>query len=463
MKRLVFCFDGTTNTLDARFPTNVVRMAQSVIPVSGDETQLIYYDKGVGTDEGEKLKGGAFGFGLDKNLYEAYAFLIFNYTVGDEIFVFGFSRGAFTARSFVGLIYNCGIMRRRNVGDISQALEFYKSRDDLDHPLGDKMLEFRADNSPDVCVAPKEDDWRCRTVPNYQAGSAPLLKIKYVGVWDTVGALGIPDYMKINALDGNKYSFHDPRLAPFVERARHAVAIDERRKTFAPTLWSNIAERNAEAGADPSSRDAPFQQQWFPGDHGSVGGGGDRLGLSDQALAWIVAGARHAGLKVDSDPSSRVYEIIPNHREELANITPPSNPGLMKQLKGFVAGKMSRADRKDGPVELHEVSVSAKRRWLDLPDNLPEKLAYRPKTLDGVAEKLDALDPADFGVGVPLEQLNDPNLYDFHEVKAGETLGIIAKHHYGDPARFPDIFNANRDTLEHPDELAAGSGLRIPK
>lgn len=462
-KRLVFCFDGTTNTLDTRYSTNVVKLTQSLSPMAKGVAQLIYYDKGVGTDEGEKLKGSAFGFGMDKNLYEAYAFLTFNYSPGDEIYVFGFSRGAYTARSFVGLIYNCGVIRRRDAGMIKDAIGFYRSRDDRDHPESDRMREFRREHSPTVCVEAGEDDWRCRTDPGYKPGDAPLLHINYLGVWDTVGALGIPAYMALSALDRKKYEFHDTKLSRLVLSARHAVSIDERRLTFAPTPMSNIAALNLEAGAKPGDPKAPYQQQWFPGDHGSVGGGGDREGLSDQALAWIVNGARSAGLHVDSDPSSRIYEIVPDHREFLANVTAPANPSLKERLGGFFWNQAKTADRANGPMELHEVSISAKRRWLDLPENLEGSGPYRPATLGGVAAKLDLLNPADYGVGIPLAVQNDPEVYEFHEVKVGEDLGKLAGSFLGDPKRFMEIFDLNRDQLETPDDVAAGSKLRMPR
>lgn len=463
MKRLVFCFDGTTNTLDAPHSTNVVKVAQSLSPMARGTAQLIYYDKGVGTDEGEKLSGGAFGAGLDKNLYEAYAFLIFNYTPGDEIYVFGFSRGAYTARSFAGLVYNCGVIRRRDAGTILEAIGFYRSRAADDEPLSDRMMEFRREHSPLVCVDPEEDAWRCRTVPNYKAGDAPRLRIKYLGVWDTVGALGIPAHLKLSALDRRKYRFHDTRLSGFVESARHAVSIDEQRLTFAPTLWENVAELNRAAGHDPASPDAPYQQQWFPGDHGSVGGGGDLDGLSDEAFDWIVDGARAAGLHVDSDPSSRIYEIVPDHREHLANITPPADPTLGQQLSSWVWRQFKRAPRSPGPSELHEVSVSARRRWLDLPENLKDHTLYRPATLAAVAGKLNALAPSDYGVGIPLAEQNDPTRFAFHRVRDGETLGTIAEACLGDKSRYMEIFEANRDTMPTPHKLRAGATIRIPK
>jgi uncharacterized protein (DUF2235 family) len=110
-KRLVFCFDGTWNTLDARCPTNVVLTAETVVPMAPDgKAQPIFYDEGVGTGRFERIAGGMFGWGLTDRLGDAYRFLTFNHTPGDEIFVFGFSRGAFTARSFVGMLHNCGVV-----------------------------------------------------------------------------------------------------------------------------------------------------------------------------------------------------------------------------------------------------------------------------------------------------------------------------------------------------------------
>ncbi|MEH6678175.1 phospholipase effector Tle1 domain-containing protein [Phenylobacterium sp.] len=461
VKRLVFFFDGTTNTLDARFPTNVVKLAQSIAPVARGVSQLIYYDRGVGSDAGEKVRGGALGHGLDKNLYEAYSFLLFNYTPGDEIYVFGFSRGAFTARSFVGLIYNCGVLRRRDAGDIAEAIAFYRSRDELDHPLCERMMEYRRKYSLEVCVDPREDEWRQRTVPNYRPGDAQPLEISYLGVWDTVAALGLPAHWWLSRLDRRKYQFHDAQLARFVRRARHAVSLDERRRTFAPTLWHNVDALNAAQGVPSSDPDAPYQQQWFPGDHGSVGGGGDIEGLSDAALDWIVDGAREAGLNVDAMPSSRIFEIVPDHRVPLENVSPPRHPTLWQRISAWVQRRFQKADR-TGPEHLHEVHDSARRRWLDLPDNLPGGL-YRPASLRRVADQLNELDPKAYGVDRPLSELNDPALFGRHEVRPNESLGSIALKTLGSRDKARIIFEANRDKMPTPAKLRAGDVLRIPR
>jgi uncharacterized protein (DUF2235 family) len=388
--------------------------------------------------------------------------LLFNFTPGDEIYVFGFSRGAFTARSFVGLIYNCGILRRRDAGEISKAIAFYRSRAENDAPMCERMLEYRRKHSLEICVDPAEDVWRQRTVPGYRAGDAQLLRIKYLGVWDTVAALGIPAHWWLSRLDRRKYLFHDAKLSKLVEMARHAVSIDERRLTFAPTVWDNVAALNNQQGADPDSPTAPYQQRWFPGDHGSVGGGGDREGLSDRALDWIVDGAREAGLNVDALPSSRIFEIVPNFRQALQNVTLPKNPTIPQRLAFWIGRFFQTADRTPGPQALHELDGSAIRRWLDHPENLPEG-RYRPPTLSALEDKLDALDPADFGVGRLLSDLNNPESFDFYVVQVGDTLANISQKYYGHPDGVNEILKANLDELHEPSKLGAGMTLRLPK
>ena len=144
MRRLVFCFDGTWNTLDAPNPTNVVIMAESITPMGkGGVPQIIHYDPGVGTGHDDKWKGGLLGEGLIDKIADAYTFLIFNYEVGDEIFVFGFSRGAFTARAFVGFIRHVGIIQRRSAGSVTEAVKLYEKRQPGEGPDRDDLLAYR--------------------------------------------------------------------------------------------------------------------------------------------------------------------------------------------------------------------------------------------------------------------------------------------------------------------------------
>lgn len=456
MKRLVFCFDGTWNRLDAVHSTNVVITAEVVLPYgSNGIVQAIFYDEGVGTRKYEKIMGGLFGSGMVENLGDAYRFLIFNYTPGDEIYIFGFSRGAFTARSFAGLLATCGILRRRNAAKVTEAIHLYQRRESNSAAFAEEAMQFRRDYSPDVCVSAEEEAWRLRNVPERVA--SPLLHVTYLGVWDTVGALGVPTrYRLLNFFD-RKYQFHDTSLSSFVKSARHAVAIDERRKDFAPTLWDNVSAMNKAAGAKDEAVDAPYQQKWFPGVHGAVGGGGERRGLSDQALNWILDGARHMGLEFDVAPHSRIYELLPNYADFLSNSPPPKQPSLADRMMSLAP----RADRDPGPTELFEVSVSARRRWLESPDRLADKREYRPPTLAKVADRLSALNSKDLGVGAG--RPTDLGSYELYQVKRDDTLSAIAQKLYNDYNAWPRLFTANLDQLEDADHIYPGQLLKIPQ
>jgi uncharacterized protein (DUF2235 family) len=451
MKRLVICFDGTWNRLDAQHSTNVVITAESVVPFARDGiAQVIFYDEGVGTGKWERFRGGIFGIGLVQNLADAYRFLIFNYTPGDQIYIFGFSRGAFTARSFVGLLSNCSILRREHAGKIKQAIARYQVRNTKNPDYVESMMNFRSELCPDICISEAEDEWRAKSVPDYQRRSRPVLEVSYLGVWDTVGSLGIPKRYAPFRFVNRKHEFHDTDLSGFVRSARHAVAIDERRKDFQPTLWTNIDELNDRAGADRNARDAPYQQQWFPGVHGSVGGGGDRRGLSDQALDWILDGARKLGLELDSARGSRIFELAPKFREFLDNSS--GKRSLATRIMDLFT-----ADRMPGPRSLSEVSISARRRWHEDAVSLSDLLPYMPPTLNGVAEALNALDPKSLGIGVP-----PPVNFQLHVVEHRETLFSLAKRYYGDAAQRERIHKANLDKIEDPDRIYVGQALRIP-
>lgn len=458
MKRLAFCFDGTWNRLDAPNPTNVVITAQSVTPIAKDgTTQIIHYDEGVGTGEGEKFGGGIFGHGLLTNIADAYRFLIFNYVVGDEIYIFGFSRGAFTARSFAGFLRNCGILRRKDASRITEAVSLYQSRSKDEDQQSEKFQRFRWECSPGICVDALEDGWRAKNCSGYVPGQSPVLRIRYLGVWDTVGALGVPDSVLLGSFFNRKYQFHDHQLGSMVVSARHAVAIDERRKSFAPTLWSNLDQLNSRLGYQSGDDDAPYQQKWFPGTHGSVGGGGDVRGLSDEALDWVITGARELGLELDTSETSPIYKLSPDHRAPLINVTESPRFDIMR----FVP----RDDRLPGPSHASDVSASARARWSDSAESLPERVLYRPKTLAEVGPALDQPDPGsgavkriDSGEGVPFDGEQH-----FYTVRRGDTLSKIAQTTYGDPSRYSDIFAANRRILTHPDRIYPGQILHIPR
>lgn len=445
MKRLVFCFDGTWNTLNEFTPTNVVLTAASIQRIASDGlTQIIHYDEGVGTGSTEHLTGGMFGAGLVEHVREAYRFLIFNYDAGDEIYVFGFSRGAFSARSFIGFLRHVGPLRRLHAGRIDQALELYRHRLDQKDGADEELRQFRADFSSDVCIGRSDDAWRCTNVAGYTSGFAPIMSIRYLGVWDTVSALGVPANLPFSMQLNREHRFHDATLDDFVENARHAVALDERRALFPSVPLGEVTVLNRARGHANEHPDAPYQERWFPGVHGSVGGGGDIRGLSDDALAWILKGAKLAGLRLDTARGTRIDGFNPDWRAPLVNVKKPT----------FSPTQIVHSDRA-GPEHIWQMSTSAVRRWQSSAAQLPDGKPYRPKSLAQVGSQLEAQP------GWTFEAPTD--LIDTVIVKSGDTLGDYAARYYGDAKKYSVIFEANRDVLENPDDLFDGQSIRIPK
>ena len=289
MKRLVVCCDGTWATPEMESPTNVVRLARAVLPRdANDRLQVVYYDEGVGTHGPiDKFVGGAMGAGLDFNVRQAYRFLASNYEEDDEIYLFGFSRGAYTVRSLAGMIGLAGMLGRHQLTSVHEAYELYRDEKD---PAGPGATKFRE------CYRTK--------VP----------RLTLLGCWDTVGAMGIPDKLpgiRLDALFNKRYRWVNRDLGAHVDHALHAMSIDERRKEFRPTPMNNVT-----AGQT-------LEQVWFPGDHGSVGGGEHhKEPLSRTALEWMVESMASLGLGLAID--TRFEELLP--RDHNAYFSPNRSP-----------------------------------------------------------------------------------------------------------------------------------------
>jgi uncharacterized protein (DUF2235 family) len=368
MKRIVIACDGTWNRLDAPYPTNVAKLAQAVLPVAPDGVaQVACHLDGVGSGRGtgrlaraaDRVLGGLVGGGLMATLEAAYRFLVLAYAPGDEVFLVGFSRGAFTARSLAGLIRNCGILERAQAAAIPAALALYRARSPETGPDAPAACAFRSAHAAHVTTSAAEAAWRAaQRLP----GGMPL-RLAYLGVWDTVGALGIPGHLALAGRLNRGLAFHDTTLSGMVRAARHAVAIDERRRTFSPTLWDNLDAMNGAAG------EGAYAQRWFPGDHGAVGGGRSATALSDDALVWVAAGAEAAGLALD--PAARVaWAAASDCRGPLR-----ARASLLRRLL-----TLDSRDRQ-GPSRLAEVAEAAVRRWRVNP-------RYRPRALARVAAAL---------------------------------------------------------------------------
>lgn len=464
MKRLVFCFDGTWNHLSAPNPTNVVITAQSVTPVTKEGVvQIIHYDPGVGTGHDDHWTGGLFGEGLIDKIVDAYTFLIFNYEPGDELYVFGFSRGAFTARAFVGFLRNLGIIQRKHAARIADAVELYKQHKAGDGHNTPALLDFRWKYSPEICVDIQEDAWRAKNCDGYATGRGLIVRIAYLGVWDTVAALGVPSDIFIAKWADKNDQYFDSDLSSMVVSGRHAVSIDEKRKTFAPTLWPNFEALNTSLGFAAVAADAPYQQKWFPGDHGSVGGGGDIRGLSDRALVWILDGATRngKGLEVDLDEESPLFALLPDDRAPLLNMKPvPLTLG--SRAEDLL---LQKAPRSSGPTKVEEVSDSALIRWRTPKEELPEQERYRPKPLDGVAAAIDAntppAKPQAEHPNVPLSADAQPVPGALYKVVYGDELRKLALRLYGHADREDAIIAAN-PSITDPNRIFIGQIIYLP-
>lgn len=335
MKRIVVCCDGTWSSADRErdgepAPTNVVRLAEAVAGADSlGVAQRVYYGPGVGSDGNWLYRwfAGATGWGLSDNLKEAYRFVVKHYEPGDKLFLFGYSRGAFTVRSLAGMIFNAGILKHAHADRTDEAFALYKSRSPLKHPDGVEAVQFR-----------ERFAWDDRT------------PIFFVGVWDTVGALGNPLLLHKSPLS-RRVQFHDTRLGPTVRFAYHALAIDEKRRHFQATRWQR----------HPDAREQTMEQRWFVGVHGDVGGGSPNAGLSDLTLDWMVRQARRSGLAVAA------IDTAPDVRQGPAR----SRRGLFRLIPPWHRPIAADGDHRSGEV----VDASAERRWRQDGEYRPPQLS----------------------------------------------------------------------------------------
>jgi hypothetical protein len=246
-------------------------MSRSVKPLdSKGIEQVAFFDWGVGTDR-KKMMGGVAGEGINKNIMDCYRFIVHNYKPGDELFFFGFSRAAYTVRSLSGFIRNCGILKREYAHMISDGYKLYRNRAPSKGVSSSHSKAFRSEYSV------KE--------PGTTANKEIPTPVKFLGVWDTVGALGVPIPL-IGTLGEEQHVFHDTTPSSINKHIRHAVSIDENRKYFEPTPVT------PKEGVD-------LKEVWFPGVHSDVGGGYRETGLSDASCEWMRKEATSIGIQFE--------------------------------------------------------------------------------------------------------------------------------------------------------------------
>ena len=328
-KKIVLLFDGTWNNRKDR--TNVVRMKDSIASSGQDDPeQPCFYDPGVGTHWYDRFSGALFARGLSENICQGYERLIRKFQPGDDIYVFGFSRGAYTARSLVGLIRKCGVLKSAGKKKIEEAYALY--RDKKIAPEHAAAIQFRADHSFET-------------------------RVRFIGVWDTVGAVGIPASHVPFSRD--YYTWHDTALSKIVDYAFHALALSEHREDYDAAVWTEKKQENIEV-----------EQRWFSGAHSNVGGGYDKTPpdtLPNLPLRWIQDKAEAAGLKLDT----KVQVGANDHLGEI-------NDSFKEFMFGIYQVFKKRHPRPFGKGVNETVNESVWQRWKQMPDYRPETLRDHP-------------------------------------------------------------------------------------
>ena len=366
-KNIVLCSDGTGNKGGYGADSNVFKLYLAVDIHQSTPRQITYYDNGIGTSSNKYWRAftGAFGFGCEANVCDLYEELARNYDFGDRIYVFGFSRGAATVRAFTGFIKTCGLLSRVDDNgnpksealfqqQLAEAIEAYKDKS--------SATEFKAKHAiKNATYAPDGD-----------------LKITFIGVWDTVSALGFPQDWSVTLdwlfkwLDKASdkifpHRFYNYNITDNIEYGCQALAIDDARKTFKPRVW-------IEGSRDPTSgkwvwRDpASVEQVWFAGAHSNVGGGYPRSGLSDVALAWMMERAKHHGLNFIKDAqeaavaAANVQGKLYDSREGFG-VYYRYQPRIIEKLcKYYDDGSREGKNKLIGPIKIHESVLKRVKR-----------------------------------------------------------------------------------------------------
>ncbi len=374
-KNIVLLSDGTGNTGGKGRGTNVWKLYRAVDVHTASRPQILFYDDGVGTGHFRPLRllGGACGYGLSQNIRELYTFLVSNYDPGDQIYLFGFSRGAFTVRALAGLICRCGIIDRRR---------YFGSQ--LDRRVAEAMRIYKRCRRPEAWP---EGQRFCRQHGVAQPGAGDSeavgdVPIKLIGVWDTVDAIGLPVDELTDALDKIKpFRFPNCGLLPCVEHSYQALSIDDERLTFHPILWNEQTKRDEQI----------VEQVWFSGVHSNVGGGYLKDQMALVSLTWMIDRAKAAGLELNEDlcaeyrTEASVHALLYDSRAGLSSYyryRPREIQALCEEggagtprIHWTVLDRIRRATANYAPALIPE-----DYELVDAPEELREELEERDRT-----------------------------------------------------------------------------------
>ncbi|MET3524099.1 DUF2235 domain-containing protein [Mesorhizobium abyssinicae] len=378
-KRLVVFLDGTWNRVDSN--TNVWRMRALCAAKSKDgRPQLVYYEVGV-----NGFLGGVFGQGLDENIRLAYEWLIENYNEGDEIFIFGFSRGAFTARSLAGLIAMDGILKAGSPIGVAELFDRYKkANEETIWKLKEKVA------SGDISKLTEQDKWLIKY-------SHPA-EVKVVGVWDTVGSVGLAGG-NIPGFSRSTFNYLQTGLRIHILNGYHALAIDEHRNDFAPTLWDVRHPKDQNAVIAQARPLSAVEQRWFVGAHANVGGGYQTDLLAQAPLRWMMKKAESQGLsfrsEVDLDGDALIAPIADSYKSFGSGLYAIVSPPLYRTI-----GRDPDVREDGSHINVNEtIDASVFERWR-------ADLTYRPANLVEWAQRTK-VDPGQLRTSV---RADDPRV-----------------------------------------------------
>lgn len=300
--------------------------------------QVVYYDSGVGTQGAvDKVMGGGFGEGIDINIKELYTFLALNYDEGDEVYLFGFSRGSYTVRSLAGLIYESGLVRRDQLQYVAEAYELYRKN---------------------VCVDSEE-------AVSFREAHGDRVPITLLACFDTVGSLGLPfNFGPFGRINKERYQFHSTKLNPTIKNAIHVLSVDEDRAVFSPTLM----DHHEDIGSDQ------LTQLYFPGGHGGVGGGdANQMITANCALRFCYDEMQKRGLGLAIDST-----MLPKYEDVTLDAGPAQSSPWMSMIEMFT-GKFVRRI-----TSLKDVHPLAIKRY-------QKNEHYRPRALQPLDAEIMAM------------------------------------------------------------------------
>lgn len=381
--RLILFYDGTDNTPKDR--TNVRRTYELLADKdAAGVLQLKKYIQGVGTEFGELLRGSIFGRGVARKICEGYEWLVKNYQDDSEIYVFGFSRGAFTARSLIQMIATCGLTCKDSLNEWNAEDTFDRyeaiSRQDSEVVRPIWRLRYWQSHPEQAPSGWQPDAQEARLLNDAQVR---VVKIRMAGLWDTVGAIGT-DALQNGDAERAKSAAHNVRPTRSQEYGYHALAIDEHRPMFEATLWRTFAETGKEAET-LNRYNLYYEQRWFIGAHSDVGGGYGDDDLPDISLNWMLQKASALGLvfthTIEPRPGAwldSVHDSFKAFAGQILNIWDKLMPGDQRNYREI--GKLPRKIKTVGGITgslctIHEtLDDTVLRRWTEDP-------TYRPPSL----------------------------------------------------------------------------------